>query len=186
MSQHVLNKILEQSKEAKQIVGFYTYKDEDEFWAGYVLDYNDEFVLIQHLSKLGLKDGIVLMKVDNIKSVETDEDYLNAIWLLMDNPLVNQTIKDAPIPVEENWQQAMLKANPTPDKVVSLNISDEVIYGIIREFDDNYMSVRRVGSSGADEGILIYKMEDINSMHFDSLEARKRQKLYEWNVGGRR
>jgi hypothetical protein len=183
MPSNVLENILAQSKKNKQILGIRTYKDNDNFWAGYVVDFNSDFVIFQHISKFGLKDGLNVEELKNIESIETDDDYLNALWLLVDNPLPAQAAKKIMLPGDTNWQLELLHANPTPGKVIAIDISNDLYtYGIVTEFDDTCFSVRCVGDSGQDEGIIVYRVADINAMQFDSLESRKRQKLYEWNL----
>ncbi len=53
-------KILQHSKENQSIIAVYNDPEGDNFWAGYILDFNDEFFTMQHISKYGKKDGILI------------------------------------------------------------------------------------------------------------------------------
>jgi hypothetical protein len=47
----IFNKILERSKHNKELLGLWKYNDDDGFWCGYVIDYNETLVKIQHYTK---------------------------------------------------------------------------------------------------------------------------------------
>ena len=76
MSESILFEILKKSKENKEIIGIWKYNDDDGFWAGYVNDYNEELVTIQHFTKYGKSDGIIIERIENIKSVLNAVKYL--------------------------------------------------------------------------------------------------------------
>ena len=71
--------IIEKSKNQKTPVGFNFYSSDNGFYCGFVLNYNEDFVIIQHFTKFGLYDGLLVHKLTDIKYFETETVYLNGI-----------------------------------------------------------------------------------------------------------
>ena len=71
--------IILKSKETKTLIGFNFYGSDNGFYCGYVLEFNDEFVIIQHFSKFGINDGILVHKLSDIKYFETETDYVQIL-----------------------------------------------------------------------------------------------------------
>nr|WP_319997638.1 hypothetical protein [uncultured Draconibacterium sp.] len=69
------NELLEKSKTDKKIIGIRLYGDEDNFWLGYIEDYNDKIIQLRYFDKLGLEDGLVIEQQDKIDSIDFDSEY---------------------------------------------------------------------------------------------------------------
>ena len=80
----IFNKILERSKLNKELLGLWKYNDDDGFWCGYVIDYNETLVKIQHYTKFGKPDGIIIAQIANIQSVDFDDEYAKAMQIVID------------------------------------------------------------------------------------------------------
>ena len=80
-----LKKILQESKDDKKIVGIRIYRDDEKFWCGYINDFNENLVLIQHFTEFGQTDGFVLEKIENIESIDSDDNYSanNNDWVVV-------------------------------------------------------------------------------------------------------
>jgi hypothetical protein len=68
------NKILEISKTDKKIIGIRLYGEDDDFWLGYIEDYNDKIIQLRYFDKLGLEDGLVIEQQDSIDSIDFDSE----------------------------------------------------------------------------------------------------------------
>lgn len=86
--------IIENAKKKKTLIGLNFYGSDNGFYCGYVLDYSEYFVIIQHFTKFGVYDGLLVHKLADIKYYETDTLYLNGIQMLIDNPkkVLEQTV----------------------------------------------------------------------------------------------
>jgi hypothetical protein len=82
MNNRILEKLLSHSKTTKTVIGIRKYNNEDEFYVGYIVDYNDTLIVLQHISKFGLEDGLL---VEKIESFEAEDDYIKSYQLLFKN-----------------------------------------------------------------------------------------------------
>jgi hypothetical protein len=184
MTSKILNKVLSHSKKTKTITGVRKYNDGDDLYVGYVVDYNDTLLVLQHITKFGLEDGLMVEKIENIESFETEDDYVKSYQFLVKNKtkIFKQTVKSIKLPDNENWQYELLKARFDKGKLVTieLNNDDLVTHGYIVDFDESNLAFKPIDNLGNEEGTTIYKIADISGLTIDRVESRKRQALYEW------
>ena len=183
MNESILFDILEKSKENKEIIGIWKYSDDDGFWAGYVKDYNENLVIIQHFTKYGKSDGIIVERIDNIKSVDFDDDYAKAMQCLIDYSA--QLDKEDPFEFEltenEDWQIEVLKQIEGTKRIVLLEInSSDYFSGFVTKLSEYDLILHCVGEMGEDEGTVIYRIEDITAVRVNDIENRKRLMLFNW------
>jgi len=81
----MINRFLSESKNTKKFIGLWLYDDDETFWSGYVEDFNDEFVNFRHFSKYGKPDGMIVERIDNIKTIDFDDNYSEAMKYLSEN-----------------------------------------------------------------------------------------------------
>jgi len=53
----LFTKMLLDSKENDKFLCLYEYSDDDKFWFGKVIDFNEEIIIFQHYTKFGKKEG---------------------------------------------------------------------------------------------------------------------------------
>jgi len=187
MNDSILFDILKKSKENKEIIGIWKYTDDDGFWAGYVKDFNEELVIIQHFTKYGKSDGIIVERIDNIKSIDFDDDYAKAMQCLIDYS--EELDKDDPFEVvlndSEEWQLGILKQIQGTKRIVRLEINgSDCFSGFVIRLSEFDLILRCVGEMGEDEGTVIYRTEDITAVRVNDIENRKRVMLYNWRKAG--
>ncbi len=183
MSESILFDILKKSKDNKEIIGFCKYSDDDGFWAGYVKDYNEKLVTIQHFTKYGKSDGIIVERIDNIKSVDFDNDYVKAMQCLIDysSQLDNEDLFELELNESEDWQNEILKQIEGTQRIVRLEINGSDYYsGFVTQLSEYDLIIRCVGDMGEDEGTAIYRIEDITAVCVNDIENRKRLMLFKW------
>ncbi|HAI36785.1 MAG TPA: hypothetical protein DCM40_00900 [Maribacter sp.] len=183
MSESILFEILKKSKENKEIIGIWKYNDDDGFWAGYVKDYNEELVTIQHFTKYGKSDGIIVERIENIKSVDFDDDYAKAMQCLIDYS--SELDKDNPFEIElndnEEWQIGILKQLEGTDRIARLEINgSDYFSGFIKRLSESDLIIHCVGKMGEDEGTVFYRIEDVTAVRVNDIENRKRVMLFNW------
>ena len=183
MSESILFDILKKSKENKEIIGIWKYNDDDGFWAGYVKDYTEELVTIQHFTKYGKSDGIIVERIENIKSVDFDDDYAKAMQCLIDYS--TELDKDDPFELalneNEDWQIGVLKQIVGTKRIARLEMNGSDYYsGFVTKLSESDLILRCVGEMGEDEGTVIYRIEDITAIRVNDIENRKRVMLFNW------
>ena len=180
----IFNKILERSKLNKELIGLWKYNDEDGFWCGYVIDYNENLVTIQHYTKFGKKDGIIIAQISDIQSVDFNDEYAKAMQCVIDYSYELEKEDETKIRIteSEDWQFELLKQmEGNLDKITSLEInSTNYFSGFILEVSEYDFILHCIGKLGEDEGTVIYKIEDITGFRINDIDNRKRTMLYKW------
>ena len=180
----IFNKILERSKLNKELLGLWKYNEEDSFWCGHVIDYNETLLKIQHYTKYGKPDGIIIAQLENIKSVDFDDDYAKAMQVVIDyaDEIEKETNFDITLSENDNWDfEIIKKLEGNFDILSSIEISNSDYFsGFITEVTETDFIIRCVGKMGEDEGSVIYKIEDITGFKINDIDNRKRCLLYKW------
>lgn len=182
MTNTLLENLLEHSLKTKSLIGIRNYNDGDDLWVGYVVGFDNSFVVMQHISKLGLEDGLLIQRIENIESFEQNTAYINTYQSLLDSKtsVGKQTIKNIKLPKSENWQYEVLMGLFGKGKIISIELygDDGPIHGFILGCDETYLRYKPITDVGNDEGECIYKLADIKYVTADRLESRKRETFY--------
>ncbi len=180
---NLLKKILLESKKKKKVIGIRKYDRGDSFYAGYVIDFNDNVIQIQHFTEYGKDDGIVFENIDDIENIETDDDYYSSLQYLIhkNEDLENSNTSGFKFKMTGKWQYNILKEFVGKEIIVAVEFNkDEQICGFINQITEGTVLLNPIGKLGKDEGLSLYKIEDICSIQPDDLECRKRLLLYKW------
>lgn len=178
----MLSKALAHSKKNKSVIGVRKYGDDSEFYAGYIVDFTEELLVLQHLTKYAVEDGIIVFRMQDIESFETEDDYVKAIQYLFDNPekLLKQSVKALKAGKYESWQYHFLKTVASSKSIITIEINKGELEtnGFIMDFDKDFLKLQPISNTGASEGENFYKLEDITSISINKLESRKREALF--------
>ncbi len=179
--------ILEKSKSEKKLVGLNCYGVDEGFYCGYVLQYSEGFVIIQHFTKFGIYDGILTLSLDDIKFIEFDTVYLKGIELLMNNPslVLKQTyqLKDKN---DESFTHLFESFIGNKDYLIKFELADEDVYfGLVEWCEEDYFSIINIDMDGSVIGKATFKFEDLKMYWVDDLECRKRKVFYDAQKAGR-
>lgn len=176
--------ILEKSKNTKELLSFTKYRDDESFWCGYVVDYSEEFVAIQHYTKFGKSDGIIIHPLDTFQRIDFNDDYSKAMQCVIDYSEVIYTPNKVKFDfgLNENFYANIIKQFLRETNfIISVQINnDQYSTGYIHEIAETDFSMICVGKMGEDLGISILKIEDITSVQIDDIDNRKRNLLYKW------
>lgn len=180
----ILNQILERSKENKELIGLWKYNDDDTFWCGHVIDFNETLIKIQHYTKYGKPDGIIVSVIANIKSVDFNDEYIKAMKVVIDYSSVLEKEDPTPfiLPETEDWDYEILKQmEGNYEKITSVEIShSDYFSGFISKVSETDFVLNCVGRLGEDEGPVLYKIEDVTGFKINDIDNRKRAMLYKW------
>ena len=69
----LFTKMFLDSKENDKFLCLYEYSDDDKFWFGKVIDFNEEIIILQHYTKFGKKDGEIILQRDFEDKEPTDK-----------------------------------------------------------------------------------------------------------------
>ncbi len=173
--------VLEKSKSEKKLVELNCYGIGEGFYCGYVLEYSEEFAIIQQFTKFGTSDGILTLSLADIKFIETDTTYLSGITLLINqqNLVLNQTyyLKGKNV---ESFTHLFETFIGIKEYLIKFELSDEDVYfGLVEWCDEDYFSIINIDIDGSAIGKATFKFEDLKMYWVDDLECRKRKILYD-------
>lgn len=177
----MIENLLQESKETQCFLGFNMYGADAAFYCGYVLDFNDDFVIIKHISKYGLKDGFLIHKLSDIKYIESETDYLKGLKLLTQNQSSLREsfrIEDGTAVLDQfiTLFESMIG---NKDYLIKIEFNnDDLYYGFLEWCDDDYFSIINIDNDGSVIGKAIFKFEDMRLYWIDDQECRRRQLLY--------
>ncbi len=178
----MIENLLQKSKETQRLIGFNLYGSDNGFYCGYVLDFNEEFVIIKHFTKFGVNDGFLVHKLADIKCLESDTDYLNGVELFIRNQesLLKETFKihDNKL-ILENFTTIFEGLIGNKEHLIKFELNDDDIYfGFLEWCDDTCFSIINIENDGQIIGKAIFKFEDLKLYWVDDLECRKRKMLF--------
>lgn len=179
-----LKKILQESKDNKKIIGIRMYGDDEKFWCGYIIDFNENLVVFQHFTEYGQTDGLVLEKIENIESIDSDDKYSSLYQYLIERQNdINIELKKIDLPTSKNWQYDFLEKFKNTDQIISVEFEGDVtIYGEIENLDSEFIKIKTIGFLGDLDGFSTYRVSNVTAIRIDNVESIKRKVLLDWNV----
>ncbi|SNR37186.1 hypothetical protein [Lutibacter flavus] len=176
--------LLNKSKNEQNIIRIWFYGEEEKFWFGYVKNVNEELFSLQHFTNYGSPDGILIEQIENIESIDFDNEFSKTMEYLIkhQNEIYKEPQIDLEITDEDNWQFEILDSQlGLKDRIITIQINGDKFYsGIIEWIDEGHLVLNKVGEAGQDEGKSIFIIDDINTIQINNLENRKRLMLYKW------
>lgn len=184
MNDNITFSIFEKSRKDRNLIGIYQLGEESTFYSGYVIDYDDAFVQIQHYTKYGKPDGVLLMKIEDITGLDYQDDYAKCLEYVIKHvkELDKQPSFEANLPNSDNWQHEILEqVLGRKDCIVRVSFEESASYvGFVDELDDEFVLLNYISTTGLDEGYSRYELSEIEDIRVNDLEARKRLMLYNW------
>ena len=164
----LFTKMLLDSKENDKFLCLYEYSDDDKFWFGKVIDFNEEIIIFQHYTKFGKKEGKIVLRRSMISEIDFDNKYSKT---------------EIPINCEntENWRKSFLEqVKNRTDFLTSVKVNGSFYSGFVKETDEDFFMLHCIGTDGEDKGNIIFRIEDVTEFSFDDREDRKTLMLYQW------
>jgi hypothetical protein len=187
MTKKLLNEIFSNSKTTKSLIGLYNRDITiDDFCVGYVIDFDDTFVVLQHVTKYGEKDGIHVKQIATLDKIETQNDYLKGCQIFFETPelLPRQKNEKVKFSFSDSWQYHFLNDNSCIGELIAFDLRGEDFFnfGFLIDFDEDTFIIHLVGQSGESQGTNVYHLIDISSFGLDTLQCRKRGYLYNLKI----
>lgn len=178
----MINKILNDSKENKSFIGVRFYNDDDNFWCGYIEDFNDTIFQMRHFDKHGNEDGVIIGIIENIDSIDINQDYQQTFnYITRKKYDFDSFGKIVEFKDTETWRKEYLNSFLSNNEIISFELKNEYdIYGKISILSENEIIVQTIENHGESLGTTLYKLEDISALKFGDIESKFRKSLYDW------
>lgn len=184
MSTSILHDILRKSKEHKEIISIWQYNTDKGSFVGYITEINDEYIGFRHFTRFGKPDGIIFIKVANIKNIDFNDDYTKVMECLIEYSDIIDKPSDFNISLNqsENWQfNAILQLNKVKDQIASFEINgNEYFTGFVKDISDEDFILNCVGKNGENHGTSLFKIEDVTEVRVNDIDDRRRLLLFKW------
>lgn len=155
-----------------RLVEIYTNVGEDNFSLGFVLAFNENYLLLQSVSPYGEESGIYLYCINEIVKVETNTLYCKKIKKLI-------SIKNTKFPkyknINEDFMLWLLQNSKTYSKIIQVQLLQSNccdVMGIVKELTNDTCLIAKIDHYGFKDGISEIKIADISSIKYDDIESR--------------
>lgn len=180
----MIQDILRQSKEKHKFIGVWIYGDDEGFWSGRVQELTEEFVVIEHFTKYGKPDGVVIEAISNIESIDFDDDYSKSMEYLIVNHHLLDEVEEISVKMEslETWPFNLLESLiGNKETIVQIQVNRDSFYsGLVEWVEETELLLRMIGDQGQDNGKSLFKLEDISAVRINNLSNRRKLLLYKW------
>lgn len=172
-----MEKTIEESCKKHKIANFYfDSENTDNFRTGYVCSYNDDLIVIAHISTRGLYDGFMLYKMQDLFQLETDDEYSKKIKRLYG--LKKQ--KHPEFPTENNDPlRTLLTFAKEKNFIVSLCLEDSYVCGYVNDFDDVHICIDVIDDYGRADGSAEVAIIEVQRIYCDSYPEQDAKLLHE-------
>lgn len=163
----MLNTYFEKIKEGKLIAVYSDKNDTEKFAAGFFIGKDDENIVLAHISPYGKYDGYLIKRIEDVFSVEYDNDYCNKLESLY--RLQNQA--HATINLGDNAILAIIEWAYENKKIVSLELCDSGytdIQGYINSIDSDSIEICKVDDYGEENGSATIEPSALSGIKCDS------------------
>ena len=181
----LFTKMLLDSKENDRFLCLYEYSDDDKFWFGKVIDFNEEIIIFQHYTKFGKKEGKIILRRSMISEIDFDNKYSKTMAYVISHRYEIDRKTEIPINCEdtENWRKSFLEqVKNRTDFLTSVKVNGSFYSGFVKETDEDFFMLHCIGTDGEDKGNIIFRIEDVTEFSFDDREDRKTLMLYQWRL----
>ncbi len=172
------------SKDEKKVICIYLNGEDTDFWCGYIIDYNEDIVVLRHYTKYGIPDGIILEKIVNIECIKYDNEYCRLMAQLIADPSVLDFKDGWRLPMNKlaNWQHDTLELLLNKaDRIARIEIDKDLIYcGLVKWLDQDIVIITELNGHGGEEGTVLLKVEDITEIRINDLDCRRRLVFHRW------
>ena len=137
----LFTKMLLDSKENDKFLCLYEYSDDDKFWFGKVIDFNEEIIIFQHYTKFGKKEGKIVLRRSMISEIDFDNKYSKTMAYVISHRYEIDRKTEIPINCEdtENWRKSFLEqVKNRTDFLTSVKVNGSFYSGFVKETDEDF------------------------------------------------
>lgn len=161
-----MEKLLKMSLEEKKVTSLYNDKEDTaKMYTGYIGAYNDDNILVYHISPRGLYDGYLLIDRESVFQIDYNGKYEKKIERLYDlkkQQHQNVQIKDSSI------LNSLLQFAQKNRNMAYVALQDSSVTGIVREFDEETIYLEVYTDYGEPDGVSTVKIDAITMAAVDT------------------
>jgi len=154
---------------SKEIVSLYTsYNDTSRFVSGIILDISETEILISSIAPNGAYDGFMVLCLENIYRINQNSNYELKLLKLYQRCKENYKVIDC---MKEDIKKTLLEYALSNELIVSIelfNSNCDDVQGIVKNIDNNVLSIESIDEYGNKDGLSTINIEDITSIVCDS------------------
>lgn len=158
--------LIERYYKEHKIISIYNDKEDTyRHLTGYIGAYNDNEMLIQHISSRGLYDGYIIIHRDTIFQLDCGGKYENKIEILY--RVKKQTHEK--IEVEDNAiLYSTLKYAQKNNYIICAELQDSIIRGFVKEYGEETICIDAITEFADKDGISEIKLDEIIILSVDT------------------
>lgn len=184
MNTSILNSLLQKSKENKEIISIWQYNGDKGSIVGYITEISDEYIGFRHFTRFGKQDGVIFIKLANIKNIDFNDDYTKVMECLIQYADIIDKPSDFNINLNQSeyWQfNAIMQLYKAKDQMASFEINgNDYFTGFVKEVSEEDFILNCVAKNGEDLGTSLFKIEDVTEIRVNDIDDRRRSLLYKW------
>lgn len=146
--------ILEKLKNKSKVVSIYNdVSDTGNCWTGFISDFDDEYVLLAHVTEHGFADGFTLISVEEIINIEEGTIYEKKLQKLYE--LRNQKHGGLSLNNTDDLLEGILEYAEENKEFISIMLSDDDEYpitGLIEYMEEDNICINSFTSEGKENG----------------------------------
>ena len=176
---------LERFRNSGKVVSLYSDPDNtNKFSCGYILDFDDTYLLMAHIGPVGEYDGYGTIVLDDIYLVGSDRKYENKIEILHSF----ETKKHIPVKrMVENVILNLLLFAQNESLIVVLDLFSsglDDVQGFVSsiEDDNDTVTIRTVDEYGEENGSELLSAANIAHIFVDTRKESAIKKLHDYNL----
>jgi hypothetical protein len=158
---NIASKYLKKLQTEKSFVDIFTDLFNESFY-GFIRQFNDDFLLLEHYNDDGLFNGIIVFKREDITRIKWANNDINSAHKIINKHDQEKNIES----IKLDSLEVILKSISKAFKHVNINIQNidngMCIIGEIEEMDAESIVIKEFGSrSSLDRGRIMFAIEDI-------------------------
>ena len=158
-------KTLKECYENQKVASFYFNKEDNcAHLTGFLHCYNENEILIAHITPRGEYDGFVLSKIDNLYRVDYSGDYEKKIQLLY--KLKSQSHSTVTCDKDSILFSFLEFANKNK-YLISMELENASVTGFVEEYDDS-IRLKVINENGVENGGCVINIDEVITFSCDT------------------
>ena len=179
MSNGFILKRLNECYIQKTTASFYCDKTDNQVHlTGIVTCFNDQELLISHITRRGEYDGFIWVRLDDLYRIDRNGSYEKKIERLYKSK--RQIHTDTDFESNDILRQLLCFANENK-YIVSLELEEDMIVGFVDRCDENGVEISQVNDYGEKDGITVVSFDELINVKCDSDYEQDLKLLFELN-----
>ena len=176
--------ILKEFEESGEFVELYTSSNEDEFYVASIQEVFDEFededseiyreasVIVAPVDPDGQADGLLWFPLYDLTKICSGTKYLESrrdLFAAAEAPEFNMVGSDG--------LDTLLALSKDEGKVLSLDADGELVFGVVTEYNEQFVKMHCYTENGEDNGTAYIDKEQINVCQYQGVDETAVEKL---------